>query len=224
MKWRIVLRVGVSTANVSLPSEIVTVKPSFRHENMPDEVSLLLPTNKGPRHLIDQVTSNPKQYGNVVLGLFLANPFLNAKLEGARLTQAGVRWITNLPSVEQQDHEFSRKLTDVALDQGKELDYLIQFRDQGFRIATVVADGPGATAAVTIAPQIIIVMPRIADFVAGFPSLRQRDTTVQVVANATCHAGWSGIILGLGNAREAEREELWPKQWDGLIYRQTFIA
>ena len=221
MKWRILLRAGIPRSRAVLPAGILTMAPPLRHESMPTEVSLLLPTNKGPTHLINQVTSEPGQCENKILGLFLANPFFNVKREGARLAQAGVRWIANLPSVEQQDREFSQQLADVALDQGRELNYLAQFRGQGFRIAAVVADKPGASAAAAISPEAIIVMPRVADFAAGFPSLLQRGTAAQAVADAVCDADWSGILLGLGDAREAESEELWPRQWDGLIYRQT---
>lgn len=221
MAWRIVLR---GAAGAGLPSLILTIGPRLRHENMPDEVGLLLPTNAGPKTLIDAVVNDPSRCSDAILGIFLANPFLNLGLEGANLKQAGVRWIINLPSVEQQDEEFSQQLADVALDRGRELACLAQFRAQGFRIAAVVADGPGATAAAAIDPEALVVMPRIADFAAGFPSLRQRGTAAQAVADAAREAGWSGTLLGLAEVREAEHEGLWPVRWDGLVCRPTPVS
>ena len=49
---------------------------------MPDEVSLLLPANEGPKRLIEAVVDDPKPYADAMLGLFLASPFLNVTLEG----------------------------------------------------------------------------------------------------------------------------------------------
>lgn len=219
MSWPIVLR-SRSVAHVAgLPPAILTVAPGFRHESMPNEVGVLLPSNEGPKKLIDVVVQDPTCRGSAMLGLFLANPFLNVGLEGARLAAAGVGWVTNLPSVEQQDVEFSQQLADVALDHGRELDGLSQFRGLGLRIAAVVAGGDGAAAAAAIEPDAMIVMPGIADFAAGFPSLRQRGTAAQAVAQAARAAGWSGLILGLADAREADHEALWPDSLDGIVCR-----
>lgn len=182
---------------------------------------MLLPTSHGPGRLIDDITDDPSLCADAMLGLFLAGPFLNVALESTRLRRAKVRWITNLPSVEQQDLEFSRQLTDVGLDLERELECLAQFRSEGFRTAAVVADARGATAAAAIKPDVMIVLPRIVDFAAGFPSLRQRSTAVQSVAGAARHAGWSGIVLGLGDTSEARSERLWPAHLDGLVCRPT---
>ena len=139
LSWRIALGSGTAGPRANIPEAIVTLAPGFRHESMPSEVALLLPNTEGPKRLVDAVAHDPALCRNAMLGLFLASPFLNLTLEGERLTRAGVRWITNLPSVEQQDQEFSQQLADVGLDRDRELACLAELRSQGFRIAAVVA-------------------------------------------------------------------------------------
>ena len=219
LTWPIVYRAHTHERPRGLPSSVVTSAPSFRHENMPEEVALLLPTNRGPTGLIGSVLTDPNLCRDAALGLFLVRPFLNLPRDGARLLQAGITWVTNLPSVEQQDEDFSQQLTDVGLDRNRELCGLSEFRQQGFKTAAVVADGPGAAAAAAVEPDILFVMPRVADFAAGFPSLRQRGTAAQAVAEAARAAGWRGLLLGLADRREAEHDGLWPEPLDGVICR-----
>lgn len=219
LSWRIVLRSGTAPPKTELPRAILTLSPGFEHESMPGEVGLLLPTNPGPKRLADAVAGDPELCRDAMLGLFLAGPFLNLDLEGTRLARAGVRWIANLPSVEQQDEEFSQQLADVGLDRDRELACLAQFRSQGFRIAAVVADAPGAVAAAAVEPEALIILPRVADFAAGFPSLRQRGAAAQAVADAASAAGWSGLLLGLAEGSDADHEALWPERLDGLVCR-----
>lgn len=180
---------------------------------------MLLPTSHGPARLIDEVVENPWGCEGAMLGLFLGGPFLNVALESKRLRRTGIAWISNLPSVEQQDPEFARQLGDVNLDLERELACLGELQTAGFRTAAVVADARGAYAAAGIAPDAVIVIPRVADFAAGFPSLRQRSSAVQAVAEAMREAGWQGFLLGLGESREAGSEGLWPGRLDGLVCR-----
>ncbi|MFZ0488015.1 MAG: hypothetical protein WAL83_13530 [Arenicellales bacterium] len=220
LSWRVVLRPGDPRAQ-DIPGSVLTVGPQFHHESMPDEVGMLLPTNHGPTRLIDDVVADPTRCRDAMLGLFLANPFLNVTLEGARLRRAGVEWIVNLPSVAQQDDEFSSQLPDVGLDPDRERDSLARFRDQGFRITAVVADGRDAAAAAAIQPDAILVLPRVGHFAAGFPSLRQRSSAAQSVAEAVRAADWTGILLGLGESRELDSEGLWASHLDGLVCRPS---
>lgn len=224
LSWRIVLGDAVSSAEAGIPGSILTVGPPFHHESMPDEVAMLLPTNQGPTGLIEDLVCDPALCADAMLGLFLASPFLNVDLESNRLLRAGIGWITNLPSVGQQDNEFARQLPDVGLDFERELQRLAQFRARGFRIATVVTDGQSAAAAAAIEPDVMIVVPRIADFAAGFPSLRQRNTAAQSVAAAARAADWSGLLLGLGEPRELDSRGLWPSHLDGLVCRPVVAS
>jgi len=219
LRWPLVLRSGRAAAGADWPQAILTLEPQLRHESMPREVGLLLPTTDGPKSLIDAVTADPGRCEDAMLGLFLASPFLNLALTGSRLNRVGVDWIANLPSVEQQDQEFSQQLADVGLDRGRELDCLAAFRAQGFKVAAVVADEPGAAAALAVEPEAMIVLPRVADFAAGFPSLRQRGAAARSVAAVARGSGWSGLLLGLGEASEADHEALWPEELDGLLCR-----
>ena len=219
LSWRIVPRARAADRAGDLPSALVTIAPAFRHESMPDEVALLLPTNPGPAGLIQTVLKDPALCRDAMLGLFLAGPFLNLALDGARLADAGTAWVANLPSVEQQDEDFAQQLAEVGLDRGRELACLAELRDQGFRTAAVVADGRGAAAALAARPELLLVLPRVAEFAAGFPSLRQRGTASQGVAEAARAAGWRGLLLGLADEREAGHESLWPEPLDGILCR-----
>lgn len=217
--WRIVPRTSHPSSTAAIPDSILTIAPAFAHESMPHEVAILLPTNPGPTRLIEQLVAAPPAPHDLVLGLFLASPFLNVKVESARLLRAGFRWIANLPSVVQQDEEFSQQLADVGLGFERELECLAQFRSEGFRTMAVVADARTAATAAAIDPDLMTVLPRTADFAAGFPSLRQRSTAVQAISEAVRQAGWAGPLLGLGEPREAENERLWPTRLDGLVCR-----
>ncbi|HSH43405.1 MAG TPA: phosphoenolpyruvate hydrolase family protein, partial [Arenicellales bacterium] len=163
---------------------------------MPDEVAMLLPTNPGPVALVDDLLKESGFPDGLILGLLLASPFLNVKVESARLRRAGFTRIANLPSVVQHDEEFSQQLADVDLGFERELECLSRFRAQGFELTAVVADARTAAAAAAIDPEIIIVLPRVADFAAGFPSLRQRGSAVQSAAESARETGWSGTLLG----------------------------
>ena len=219
LSWPIVPRARAADRARALPASLITIAPAFRHESMPDEVALLLPTNPGPAGLIEAVLQNPALCRDAILGLFLAGPFLNLALDGARLADAGVAWVANLPSIEQQDEDFAQQLADVGLDRGREQARLAELSGQGFHTAAVVADGPGAAAALAAGPEVLLVLPRVAEFAAGFPSLRQRGTAAQGVAEAARAAGWRGLLLGLADEREAGHEGLWPEALDGILCR-----
>jgi len=224
MAWRIVLRAQGAAPVPLLPSRIVTLAPRFRHHNMPDEVALLLPANHGPMDLISAVTARPDRFEDAILGLFLSNPFFNIERETAQLARAGIRWIANLPSVGQQDEEFSRQLSDVNLDEGREFATLREFGAAGFRVAVVVADAAGARGAIAIEPDMIIVLPRIAAFAAGFPSLRQRRSAALEVYEEIGGHGWRGPLLCLAEEAEAGHETLWPSFVDGVLCRPALVA
>jgi len=221
LEWRIVLSASDSERFSGFPRRLLTIAPQFRHEGVPDEVSLLLPTNEGPQRLIDTVVEATLLEGEDGLGLFLANPFLNLDRQAERLEKAGIRWIANLPSVEQQDEEFTQQLADVGLDRARELDCLTRLRAAGFRTLAVVSDAAGAVQAVATQTEGLIVIPRIADFAAGFPSSRQRGDAATEIADAAAAAGWNGPLLGLGDRHETDYERLWPDRLTGLLCRPT---
>lgn len=219
MNWRIVPRSERISAMAEMPSSVLTGAPQFRHENLPNEVGLLLPTNNGPRKLIDTVVDAPDLCSDAMLGLFLADPFMNLAREHWRLSNAGVQWVANLPSTEQQDTEFSQQLSDVGLDHLRERDKLASLCSSGFKVAAVVTDVPVAVVMSKIDPEVIIVLPRVVDFAAGFPSLHQRGSMTQEISQALKKTAWSGILLCLGDSSELSHERQWPDAVDGLICR-----
>lgn len=219
MTWRIRLRSGADATGSDLPGAILTGAPRFQHDSMPNEIGLLLPTNNGAKSLIDAIVTRPDICATAILGLFLADPFLNLPIELGRLAAANIRWITNLPSIGQQDTDFEQQLTDVGLDFSREHKNIKEIKTQGFNTAVVVTDMATAKTAASLEPEAIIVLPRIADFAAGFPSLRQRRSIVQEISFTLEAAGWRGILLGLGENTELDHERQWPEALDGLLCR-----
>ena len=219
LSWKIVLRTDTGKREANMPVKVLTISPTFQHDNMPLEVSLLLPTNMGPRHFLKGIYQNPPASSSAILGLFLNDPLLNISTESARLLKSGFQWIANLPSVEQQDFDFTQQLSDVGLDRQREFDLLERLKSEGFKIAAILSDSTAVSSVVKINPEIIIVVPRVSDFAAGFPSPRQRSQAAQDVFQATQDLGWSGILLGFGDHSEIDHERLWPKCVHGLLCR-----
>lgn len=196
----------------------------LQHEGLPPEVALLLPNQDTNRLMMDALARPDPVIVNVGIGFFMADPFLNLDRIVGALRQAGIQWVANLPSVEQQDAVFTRQLTDIGLDHDRELSRLAALRGQGFRIAVSLSDADTAPAALAIDPDALIVLPRVADYAAGFPSFRQRGTVAQSIRQAAQAAGWTGPILGLGEASEVPHQTLWPEPVDGLICRPAMVG
>ncbi|MEX0921749.1 MAG: hypothetical protein WDZ84_03160 [Rhodovibrionaceae bacterium] len=219
LTWRIVLRQPPRQAGLFLPGGLIALAAPLRHAGLPDEVGLLLPNRDGLRLLIEALGADPGAAEGKAVGLFLADPFLHVKTLAAQLAEMGVVWVVNFPSVEQQDREFSQQLADVGLDSGLELARLAGFRDAGFGLLAAVADADAAAEAVALDPAALLMLPRVGDFAAGFPSFRQRGAAAAEAARAAHAVGWSGAVLGLGKAEEAEHQSLWPDALDGLAIR-----
>lgn len=217
LTWQIVRRAASLVCDWPLPPAILTAGPPFCHESLPAEISLLLPNTPGAGGLIAAVAAAPDRLAGQAFGLFLADPFLNVPGEVAGLRAAGVSCIANLPSVEQQDVEFAQQLEDVGLDFAREVDRLGQFRHAGFQVIAVVAGVPAAAAVRLLAPQAVVVMPRIADFAAGFPSFRRRGALAREIKAAL--GDWSGPLIGLATGGETAHETLWPDVLDGVLCR-----
>ena len=219
LMWNIQLRQTALQQGLDVPEGVLTVAPAFHEEAIPLEVGSLLPTSAGPRAFIELIDQEGPDLTRFAVGLFLADPFLNLGRECVRIRNTGARWIASLPSVEQHDQEFTQQLSDVGLDSSRERDCLSRFREGGFNIAAVVSDGDSATQAAKLRPEILIVLPRVSDFAAGFPSARQRGAAAQTVKDAAVEAGWSGLLLGLGQSEEMAYESQWPSSLDGLLLR-----
>lgn len=219
MFWQIRLRSGCEWTAPPLPKAVATITPPFRSDDLPDEIGLLLPNKNSLAATLQAVESDPAILREHALGLFLADPFLNLRLEIDRLKQLGLRWVINLPSTEQQDPEFSRQLEDVGLDCGMEYDRLAVCHAAGLGVIAVVADARSARLAVAADPIALVVMPRVADFAAGFPSFRQRGAAALAVRRAVAETAWRGPILALGDKTETEHKGIWPETLDGLVRR-----
>ena len=217
LTWQVVRRASPAARSWPLPPAILTAGPPFSHESLPTEIGLLLPNTAGAGGLVAAVAAAPDRLAGRALGLFLADPFLNVPGEVDGLRAAGVAWVANLPSVEQQDVDFAQQLEDVGLDFAREVDRLGQFRRAGFQVIAAVAGVPAATAVRPLAPQAVVVVPRVADFAAGFPSFRRRGALAREAKAAL--GDWAGPLLGLATADEAAHETLWPDVLDGVLCR-----
>ncbi len=223
LTWQIVWRSILSAPAGPLPRQILTVAPGFAHASLPPEVGLLLPSGCGSRQLVENLSDRAFDLSDSVVGYFLADPFFAAERERFRLQRAKPLWICNLPTVAQQDPSFTRQLTDVGLDQDLELARLAALKELGFKVAVAVVDGPGAVQALAIGPEALFVLPRIGDFAAGFPSLRQRGAAAQQVAAAAEAVDWRRPIIGLADASEAAYEGQWPAPLSGLLCRPRVL-
>jgi hypothetical protein len=221
--WSLVLRNAEAGGAQGLPRGIATFAPPFGADDVPNEVALLLPNRDSLGLTRQALESDPDAVGGLAVGLFLANPFLDPAMETKHLRRLGVAWIANLPSVEQQDTEFTQQLDDVGLDRSLEFARLAAFRKADFGVIAVVADGEGARLALAADPAALFVMPRVADFAAGFPSFRQRGAMAAEVRRALGDTNWRGPIFGLGTADEAGHAGVWPDALDGLILRPTTV-
>ena len=202
-----------------MPSAIVTVGAPFSGDSLPTEVALLVPNTAGAAGLLAKIAASPQLAADRALGLFLADPFLNVAREVAGLKAAGIAAVANLPSVEQQDSDFAQQLGDVGLGFAREVDRLGEFRRAGFAVIAVVAGAAAARLIRPLEPVAVVVLPRVADYAAGFPSFRRRGAVAREVAAALTAEGWQGPLLGLAAASEVAHETLWPDVLDGVLCR-----
>lgn len=219
LTWRVVLRGAAQGSAAALPPAILTTGAPFFDERLPLEVALLLPNTAGAAGLIAAVPRAPHLPPGCALGLFLADPFLNVSGEVGCLKAAGIAVVANLPSVEQQDLDFVQQLGDVGLDFAREADRLGEFRRAGFGVIAVVAGAAAARAVRPLEPLAVVVLPRVADYAAGFPSFRRRGAVAREVAAALTAEGWQGPLLGLAAASEVAHQTLWPDVLDGVLCR-----
>lgn len=220
--WPIRLKKSVEN-RFFVPSSIWTYAPSIPDDDMPPEVSVLLPTRAGSQSLIDvfdhQGTFDPA----AAIGLFMSDPFLAVQREARRLKSMNVDWVSNLPTVEQHDDDFTQQLADVGLDRSREYTVLDGFKAAGLKVVVIITSAEGAVDALSLMPDVFIVIPRVSDFAAGFPSPRQRGAAAQLVRDAITDTGWNGPLLGYGDDREIEHPSQWPDTVDGMLFRPTIM-
>ena len=216
--WKITPRSGDNTSVVPIDG-IFTIAPGFSHQNMPPEIAGLLPSNEGPRAFIDRVLTQPNWPAQFALGLFMSDPFLSIESESQRLIAHGVQWVTNLPSVDQHEEEFTQQLSDVGLDQTREFNALTRFKEAGMNIALIVSAPEKIEQIVQLCPDAVIVIPKVTDFAAGFPSPRQRGSSVHAVHAALRERDWRGPVIGYGDESETSHQSQWPDVADALMSR-----
>ncbi len=221
LSWPLVWRPGAQPDPLA-PAALVTLAPRLRDCGLPAEVAILLPNQDGCRTLLATLASTPPPPGSAA-GLFLADPFLRVAPTAATLRAAGIAAIANLPSAGQHDPELAQQLADVHLDSAREAERLAAFKAAGLRILAVVCDGEAAYALAAADPDLVLVLPKVGDFAAGFPSLRQRGAAAQAVRAALAEAGWQGPLLLLADRTEADHPRLWPQCVQGVVCRPVAL-
>lgn len=203
-----------------MPERVVTDRPPLAGDRFPPEVGLLLPAKREDKALLDRLSDLPEP-GVAAVGLFMADPFLNVARAAARLTEAGVGWVANFPSVDQQDPDFAQHLGDVGLDPARETDVLAALSGRGLSTLAVVCDPARAAALGAASPRAVLALPRVADFAAGMPSMRHRGALSDAIGAALRQTGWSGTVLTLGTRGEADSPAIWHDAVDGLLLRPS---
>ncbi len=184
---------------------------------IPPEVSLMLPNRDGQAALLKSLEAGRSELHDQTVGLFLSDPFLRLEPLAERLKSNGVDTVVNFPSVEQQDLEFTSLLSDVGLDKNLEHENLSALSNLGFKIGVVANTEDGAADAAGLSPAFMLVVPKVPDFAAGFPSMRQRGTLAQAVRRGAAKKGWKGPILTIGQETEADFPTLWPDGVAGVV-------
>ncbi len=224
MTWRVALRREHVSRELHIPTSILTVAPGFVDERIASEAALLLPNSASNEAFLEAVTKSAVDTSDIAIGLFLADPFLKQEALARQLRKIGCAWVSNLPSVVQQDQEFSALLGDVGLDFKREIGRLAVFAGSGLCTLAVVSNAAEARQAMAIEPNALLVLPRVADFAAGFPSFRQRGSAIALVFDALYSEGWTGTLLCLATVNEADHETLWPAQLTGVVTRPVPIT
>lgn len=208
--WRAVLAEGG-------PSGICTAAGRAIPPWLPYEIGLLLPgpQSAGPAAMPADIP------GNAALGVFLSNPLLNIGKLVEAVTSAGVRWVANLPTVAQHDPEFRGHLEDVGLGYGRETAGLRTLREAGLKTIAAVATAEDAESA-AIDADMILVVPDVSAYGAGFPSAGVRSAQIAEVRRAC--PGYAKPLLGMLTEAEHRLPSTWPAGVDGGVIRPCAIS
>ncbi len=204
-----------SDSRHALPNGICTPNTPDIPAQMPAEVALLLPGPHSAMPLPDK-DSLPRGAG---FGVFLANPILNISTLARELKLREIAWVANLPSVIQHDADFLRHLDDVGLGFEKEAALLAELREAGLRVLAAVASAPQARRAAGLGAEALLMLPPVAAFEAGFPSMRERAEQI-----ARLRAGFPGLrlpVLGLLTKAEGRLQATWPEGLDAGLIRPS---
>ncbi len=210
--------------DAGLPDCFYSAAPAFEHESMPPEVAMLLPASDGASAFFRTLAATRGDVNPSAAAFFMADPFVSAREDGRRLAEMGIRWVANIPSVDQHDEEFTQFLDDVGLNLDMERRVLGAFKAAGLKIAAAVSSVDSAAQVAAFDADAVFVLPRVSDFAAGFPSPRQRSATAQSIRSALHAAAWSGPLLGYGDEREAAQPSQWPEAVDGIVGRPVAAA
>lgn len=191
-----------------MPAHIVTFAAGFQPVNLSPEIGMLLPTTAGTKQVTDALTTSPQLFKNAVTGLLVTDPTLNFERTVASLKAANCQWIANLPSISPHEVEFKNYLNEVALGIPTEVEMLTNFKTSGFKIMAVLADLSEAPLISTLSPEAVLIMPKVSDFLEGWPCITTRKNNEAAIHASLEQNGWTGSCFGYRAPDEDSND--WP--------------
>ena len=177
-------------------ARIVTFAAGFQSANLPPEVSMLLPTVPGAKRIAEALTTSPQIFDGAVTGLLVTDPAIKFERTIKSMKAANNRWVANLPTIGLHDAEFKSFLNEVALGVPAEIDILAKFKAHGIKIMAVLADFSEAKAMAKLNPDAVLIMPKVSDYLDGWPSLATRVENERTIRAALSQNVWDGRCLG----------------------------
>ena len=144
---------------------------------------MLLPTVPGAKRIAEALTTSPQIFDGAVTGLLVTDPAIKFERTIKSMKAANNRWVANLPTIGLHDAEFKSFLNEVALGVPAEIDILAKFKAHGIKIMAVLADFSEAKAMAKLNPDAVLIMPKVSDYLDGWPSLATRvenERTIRV--------------------------------------------
>lgn len=195
-KWRLQTNPDPRPKSIDMPTHIVTFAAGFQPANLSPEISMLLPTVSGAKQITEALTTSPQLFKNVVTGLLVTDPTINFERTVTGLKAANCQWIANLPSISLHEAEFKSYLNEVALGFSREIEILADFKTRDFKIMAVLADRSEAPLMAALNPEAVLIMPKVTDFLKGWPSLAMRENNEAALRKSLDQNGWTGSCFG----------------------------
>ena len=153
---------------------------------------MLLPTVPGAKRIAEALTTSPQIFDGAVTGLLVTDPAIKFERTIKSMKAANNRWVANLPTIGLHDAEFKSFLNEVALGVPAEIDILAKFKAHGIKIMAVLADFSEAKAMAKLNPDAVLIMPKVSDYLDGWPSLATRVENERTIRAALSQNGWDG--------------------------------
>lgn len=191
----VLLRWSIKTDEPDFPSHLVTFSPGQDLGNLPLEVGILLPTVPGNRVILETLQQPDINLEKTALGIFAADHFLNLDSLLPKLRRAKVSWVCNLPTLAQYEPNFRLYLSEIELTPEQEAEQLARCRDAGFNTLLAISGEIDRTVLENLRPDAIAIVPSVAEFSKGFPTLERLKTIEAEIKQDLTASGFKGTVL-----------------------------